>query len=153
MNKITNFTNFLYFQVWRPLSTSSLVYHKVGEVQLKSDKQVTTKRNNKSLAHINLTGNDTIEFQSGDAIGYYHPKQSRYRVTDIKTDGYMLYQFNGSSRNLVNISEANKIFNSRQPLIQFTVGMKIFCLFISQLVHTLTSYELTVVVYYYRYSM
>ena len=122
--------------MWRLLSTSSLVYHKVGEVQLKSDKQVTTNRNNKSLAHISLTGNDTIEFQSEDVIGYYHPNQSRYRVTDIRTDGYMLYQFNGSPHNSVNISEANRTFNSRQPLIQFTVGMKI--LFISQPVHTLT---------------
>ena len=121
VNKTTNFTNFLYFQVWRPSSTNSLVYHEVSEVQLKSDKQVT-----KSIAHINFTGKDTLEFQSGDVIGYYHPHQPCYRVTDIKTNGYILYQFNGSPPNhSVNISEASKTFNSKQPLIQFIVGMKI----------------------------
>ena len=64
VNKTINFRNFPYFQVWRPSSTSSLVYLKVGEVQLKSDKQVT-KIKNTLLADIDLTGNDTIEFQGG----------------------------------------------------------------------------------------
>ena len=151
MNRGTDFKNFPYFQVWRPSSTTSLVYHKIGEVQLKPDSQ-EAEINNKFLADINLTGNDTIEFRVGDVIGCYHPHKSRYQVTYIKTKGYVIYQFNGSLRNSVNTSEANQIFNSSQPLIQFTVGMKI----ISQQLAIIICFNCVlavVVYYYYRCSM
>ena len=60
-------------------------------------------------AHIILTGNNTIEVQSGDVIGYYHPSDACYRVGTIQTNGYILYQFSGSpeSANLNNNINSN----------------------------------------------
>ena len=111
------------FQVWRPSSVKSTIYSKIGEVQLQSDDQVTGSGTYRT-ANIIFTGNSTIEFQSGDVVGYYHPPQSRYRVRDISTAGYVLYRFDGSSvPNSVNLRNYDAIGgNSRQPLIQFTIG-------------------------------
>ena len=111
------------FQLWRPSSTYPTVYNKIGEVQLQSDDQVTGSNNNR-VANIILTGNSTIEFQSGDVVGYYHPPQSRYRVRTIRTDGYRLYQFDGYSpaSASVDLNNRDDCDNERQPLIQFTIG-------------------------------
>ena len=124
VKKSESFMDFLYFQIWRPSSTSSQLYHKIDEVQLQSDEQVI-KGINDFLVNVTLSGDNAIEFQSGDVIGYYHPPDSRYLVLDIITDGYVQYQFNGSLNDSANISEANKVFNARQPLFEFTIGMKI----------------------------
>ena len=116
--------DFLSFQLWRPSSVDLTVYNIVddSEVQLQSDDQVTRGSNNLLEANIILTGNDTIEFQSGDVVGYYHPSDARYRVRTIQTDGYILYQFNGLPPTSVNLSDADRNDNERQPLIQFTIG-------------------------------
>ena len=112
-------SDYLFFQVWRPSSVGSRVYNKIGEVQLQSDEQVTSSGTYQT-ANIN---NNTIEFQSGDVVGYYHPPQSRYRVRTIKTDGYVQYQFNGSpAPTSVDLSNPDRDNNERQPLIQFTIG-------------------------------
>ena len=110
------------FQVWRPISVGSTIYNRIGEVQLQSN-QVTGSGTYRT-ANIILTGNNTIEFQSGDVVGYYHPLQSRYRVRDTSTAGYVLYRFDSPSvPNSVNLSNSDDIVgNSRQPLIQFIIG-------------------------------
>ena len=113
-------SNFPFFQVWRLSSSSSTTYNKTGEVQLQSDDQVTGSGNNR-IANIILTGNNTIEVQSGDVVGYYHPPNASYRVRTIRTNGYILYQFNGSSES-VNLSNNISNIDWRQPLIQFTIG-------------------------------
>ena len=115
-----------FFQVWRPLSTNPTVYNKTGEVQLQSD-QVTMGSNNFLEGNIVLTGNNTIEFQSGDVVGYYHPPQSRYQVRNIQTDGYMQYRFDGSpAPTSVILNNADRDENNRQPLIQFIIGKYIY---------------------------
>ena len=112
------------FQVWRPSSVGSTIYNRIGEVQLKSNQ--ITGNGTYQTANIILTDDNTIEFQSGDVVGYYHPLQSRYRVRDVSTAGYMLYRFNApfvpNSVNLNNYDARGG--NSRQPLIQFTIGKK-----------------------------
>ena len=114
-----------FIQVWRSSSTYSIVYSKTGEVELPSDDQVTRGINNYWEANINLTDNTTIEVQSGDVVGYYHPPDAHYLVKDIQTNGYKLYRFDRLSKaNSVNLSESNKTFNSRQPLLQFTIGIQ-----------------------------
>ena len=114
----------LLFQVWRPVPVDA-IYNEVGEVQLQSDDQVTGSGYFRE-ANITLTGNNTIEFQSGDVVGYYHPSNTRYSVRDISTDGYVLYRFDGSPvPNSVNFSNRNAMINFRQPLIQFTIGTEI----------------------------
>ena len=108
------------FQVWRAASNGSTVYNRIGQIQLRSDSQVTRPNNGYRVANIVLT-NNKIEVQSGDVIGYYHPLVPRYRVLTIPTDGYVLYQFSGSPES---VSRSNIIQNdnNRQPLIQFTIG-------------------------------
>ena len=86
-------SEFPFFQVWRPASADSTIYNKIGEVQLQSDNQVTRIRRNRRnilVANIILTGNNTIEVQSGD-VGYYHPPDACYRVRTTRTRGYILY--------------------------------------------------------------
>ena len=115
-------SEYLFFQVWRPSSTNPTSYNKIGEVQLQSDNQVTGSGNYRTV-NIILTGNNTIEFQSGDVVGYYHPSNSRYRVRTIRTDGYRLYQFDGSPvPTSVNLNDADHNDNNMQPLIQFITG-------------------------------
>ena len=119
--RISNNRNqYPFFQVWRAESVGSTVYNKIGEVQLQSNDQVTGNGHYRT-ANIILTGNNTIEFQSGDVVGYYHPHDARYRVRTIETDGYILYQFSGSSE-LVDLGNNDDNDNNRQPLIQFTIG-------------------------------
>ena len=128
LNKNTSLTNFPSFQVWRPSSPGSRIYSKIGEVQLQSDNQVTNGYYNFE-ATITLIGEHRTEFQSGDVIGYYHPRQSRYQVKDIFNTGYMLYRFDGSlASNSVDLGEANFTYGNRQPLLQFTVGKIIILL-------------------------
>ena len=117
LNFDNNRNDYPFFQVWRPSSVGSTIYNKIGEVQLQSDDQVTGSGTYRT-ANIVLTGNNIIEFQSGDVVGYYHPPNARYRVRTIRTDGYILYQFTGSFES-VNLN--NGVID-RQPLIQFTIG-------------------------------
>ena len=118
------------FQLWRAVSVGSIMYNKIGEVQLQSDDQVTLNRSNEyGEANITLpiTGNNTIEVQSGDVVGYYHPPDARYQVRTIQTDGYILYRFNISSvPTSLYFSDADHNDNNQQPLIQFTIGKYTF---------------------------
>ena len=106
--------------MWRAASIASTVYSKVGQIQLQSDDQVTRPSNGFLEANINLT-NNTIEVQSGDVVGYYHPPDARYQLPTIQTDGYRLYRFSGSPES-VDLSNSISANNERQPLIQYTIG-------------------------------
>ena len=110
--------------MWRAASVSSTIYNKIGEVKLQSDGQVTGSGDYRT-ANIILTNNNTIEVQSGDIVGYYHPFDARYLVRDIQTDGYYLYRFDGSpaADNSQDLSQRTARPNNRQPLIQFAIGM------------------------------
>ena len=116
-------SNYPFLQVWRAASVGSTIYNKIGEVQL-SDDQVTGSGDYQT-ANIILTGNNIIEVQLGDVVGYYHPSDSRYLVRDIQTNGYVLYRFDGSpaADNTENLSQRDYMINNRQPLLQFAIGM------------------------------
>ena len=117
-------SEFPFFQVWRPASVGLTIYNKIGEVQLQSDNQVTRIRRNRRnilVANIILTGNNTIEVQSGDVVGYYHPPDARYRVRTIRSRGYTLYRFSGALE-LTDLNDHIDDDNRRQPLIQFMIG-------------------------------
>ena len=120
----SNRNGYPFFQVWRPASVGSTMYNKIGEVQLQSDDQVTGSGDYQT-ATIILTGKNRIDVQLGDVVGYYHPSNSRYVVRDIQTDGYVLYRFNGlpAADNSEDINQTNFMFNNRQPLLQFAIGM------------------------------
>ena len=103
-----------------------MIYNKTGEIQLHSENQVTQGYNNFE-ATITLTGEKRLEFQPGDVIGYYQTPQSRYRILDVDTMGYVLYRFDETSPNMLNLSEANQTLLNRQPLLQFTFGKNNIC--------------------------
>ena len=104
-----NRMNYPSFQVWRPSSINSTLYNKIDEVQLQSDDQVTGNGTYRT-ANIILTGNNTIDFQSGDVVGYYHPPNARYRVRTVQTDGYQMYQFDGlPAPTSVNLNNRDRI--------------------------------------------
>ena len=112
--------SFLSFQIWRPTSTDSCVYNKTSEVILTSFDQVT-----ENILSIELIGNSATDFQSGDIIGYYHPRGSCFLVTHINSiNGYKLYLFGQPLENfaVVNITKAIEVKEWKQPLLQFTVG-------------------------------
>ena len=111
--------NFPSIQVWR-LSPSSQLYNLVDEVQIQSshlNTQLTYLETN-----IPLTGNNRIQFQSGDVIGLYNPPDSRYDIRDITTPGYVFYVFVGSTATSLDLDSADTTRSRAQPLIQFTLG-------------------------------
>ena len=117
-------SDYPFFQVWRPASLDSTIYAKIDEVQLQSDNQVTRVSSNVRIATIILTSNNTIEVQSGDVVGYYHPLDALLRVITRGTNGYRLYQFNGSHES-VDLNNKIGSSNFRQPLIQFNIGKSV----------------------------
>ena len=120
-----NRNNPSFFQIWRPSSTSSTVYNRIGEVQL-SDDQVTGSGEYRT-ANVILIGSDKIEVQSGDVVGYYRQGGARYRVRTIQTDGYILYEFDGSrAPTSVDLNNADRHMNDRQPLIEYIIGKCVF---------------------------
>ena len=121
MRVVNNGTNYPFFQVWRPASVGSTIYNKVGEVQLQSDDLLSEVSDATQIATLFLTGNNTIAIQPDDVVGYYHPPQSRYQVRASLTDGYIIYEFGGSSQ-LVDLNNHVDTDDNRRPLIQFTIG-------------------------------
>ena len=105
--------------MWRPELVNSGIYNKVDEVQLTSNDVIGI--GNRRFAAITLTGNKTVEVQSGDVVGYYHPLDSHYKVGTVQNSNYILYHFGGSdnSRIILNSSTPN---DQRQPLIHFIIG-------------------------------
>ena len=112
-------TNFPSIQVWRQSSTPQL-YNLINVVQIESSHL------NNQLTHleaiISLTGDNRIQFLSGDVIGFYNPSDSGYVTRDIMTLGYVMYVFLGSDDSSLNLNNANFSPDGRQQLIQFTLG-------------------------------
>ena len=119
-------SNYPFFQVWRAASVGSTTYNKIGEVQLQSDDQLTSVSFTTQIANITLTGNNTIEVQSGDVVGYYHPSNARFRVITRSTNGYILYQFLGAHESVESVDLNFTGNNNQQPVIQFTIGKCVF---------------------------
>ena len=119
-----NRDDYLYFNVWRLSSTTSMVYTNTGEVQLQESQVSQCNSDGYCNVSIVLTGNDRIEFQSGDVVGYYHPSDARYQVRNLMTDGYVLYRIDGSLTSTADLNNVrgNRIINQQQPLIQFVIG-------------------------------
>ena len=121
---VTISTRFPYIQIWRPSSPGSVTYTKIDEVQLQFS-QIILISLTRPEANITLTGDNRIEFQSRDVVGYYHPSNAPVGIRTINTRGYIQYEFNGSptltSVDLSTVAD-NRINNERQPLIQFMIS-------------------------------
>ena len=61
LDRLQNNNNFLTFQLWWPLLSDTMIYNKVGEIQLQSEYQVTEGYDN-FQATIILTGEKRLEF-------------------------------------------------------------------------------------------
>ena len=71
---------------------------------------------------MSCTGDNRIEFQSGDIIGYYHANNVRYRLWNIETVGYTSYvRDEDSPPNTFNVNGVDDS-TTRQPLIQMLYG-------------------------------
>ena len=124
-----------YFQVWRPLSDSSMRFIKIDEVQLQESQVFNctceTDSETYCIAYISLNGcGKILEFQTGDVVGYYHPRKSLYQVRTTQDFEYNLYRFNGSFA-MINLSTVNQswISKDQRPLIQFEIGNLYMCVY------------------------
>ena len=105
-------------QVWHP--TSSTVYTRVVTECPLTESDIDRMRNGGDeyyFGNASCTGDNRIEFQSGDVIGYYHGNEVRYRLWSIGTMGYTSY--NRDEENPPNMFNTNNVDNSdtSQPLI------------------------------------
>ena len=111
------------FQVWRPTSTNSSVYNRIGEVELPSGDHIGGIIINYYFANLSLNSSSQIGFQSGDIIGYYQSSNSQRLIRNVRTGGYTSYS-NTVSSPLASI-DINNIDNTdteRQPLIEVMFG-------------------------------
>ena len=109
-------------QVWHP--TSSTVYTRVDTECPLTESDIDRMRNGDEyyLGNVSCTGDNRIEFQSGDVIGYYHGNDVRYRLWTIETMGYISYiRDEGSPPNMFNTNNVDSS-ETRQPLIQVLYG-------------------------------
>ena len=116
-----------YLQVWHPTTPDNTIFDKVGEVQLLENEVVQIGINITNaywLWNVSLNGNDRIEFETGDVIGYYHPSDSSYKLLNIATEGYIAYvNFSTNASSTINSVDSDIMADNRQPLIQFAIGM------------------------------
>ena len=109
-------------QVWHPIN--SRIYTRVDtECPLTANdiSRMTAMGDEYYLGKVSCTGDNRIEFQSGDIIGHYHSNEVRYRLWNIETMGYTSYsQDHINPPPIFNISSA--VNTIMQPLIQILYG-------------------------------
>jgi len=112
-------------QVWHP--TSSTVYTRVDTECPLTDSDIsemTDSGDEYYLGNVSCTGNNSIEFQSGDVIGY-HQGFIRHRMRNIRPTGYTSLRI--EDNNPLNTFDTNDVSNGNtfaniQPLIQVMFG-------------------------------
>ena len=81
------------------------------------------------LGNVSCTGDNRIEFQSGDIMGHYHANEVRYVLRNIGTMGYTSYvRDEDSPLNTFNVNGVDDSL-TRQPLIQVLYGKKILSIY------------------------
>jgi len=117
-------------QVWHP--TSSTVYTRVDTECALTDSDISRMRDSGDeyyLGNVSCTGNNRIEFQSGDVIGYYQGDPLRYRLWNIETMGYTsLHHDESSQLDTFTTNNVDDTFNNRLPLIQLMFGKNNNCI-------------------------
>jgi len=109
-------------QVWH--SINSRVYTRIDtECPLTANdiSRMTAMGDEYYLGNVTCTGDNRIEFQSGDIIGHYHSNEVRYRLWNIGTMGYTSYSLDRNNPpSTFNINSADDTI--MQPLIQILYG-------------------------------
>ena len=107
-------------QVWHP--TSSTVYTRV-DTECALTANDISNMGDYYLGDVSCNGNNRIEFQSGDVIGYHQGDEMRYRLWSIETMGYTSYYHDESNPlTTFNINNVDSTIENRQPLIQVMYG-------------------------------
>jgi len=105
-------------QVFRP--TSSTSYSEVHEYLLQEDD--ITEMGTYHLANVSFTGDDRVEVQSGDIIGYHIRHAPRYNVWNIETMGYTSYVSGFTFIPINSFTVSGSETENNQPLIQPLFG-------------------------------
>ena len=112
-------------EVWHPTTPDGAFLAKVNEVELVESEIIQVGHDTSTaywLVDIVLNGDDRIEFEAGDVIGYYQPPDTRYQVWSITAAGYTTYHSqNDPPINTSHLADYNTATN-RQPLIRLIVG-------------------------------
>ena len=111
--------------VWQPMNAEQTLYN-IRDSYALNNSHINAMEDY-YFANVSFTGNDRIEFQSGDVIGYWHRSRPFcYRVWNIRTAGYTSYGVRATLNNNINtidIDDGSTIVTTdRQPLIQVTFG-------------------------------
>ena len=112
-------------QIWRP--KNSTVYIRVDTECALTVNDINRMTDSMGfeyyLGNVSCTGNNRIEFQSGDVIGYHQGSSVRYNIWNIETAGYISYYHDSSDPlTTFNIKSADGLLENRQPLIQVMFG-------------------------------
>ena len=106
------------FQVWRPLSSGSDVYSKVGQVQFENGTSVLGN----FISNVSLLTDNQIEFQSGDVIGCYHPFNLLHAIWWIYDTNYTAYVDIFYTDADINANISQYYIASGRPLINVVIG-------------------------------
>ena len=114
-------------QIWRRHQSNLQLYNRVTTLCALTESNISMMSNNTGdyyLGNVSCTGDNRVEFQSGDVIGYHQADSVRYRLWSIDTTGYTAYQRDRNSPlDTLNINAGNVAATSnRQPLIQVIFG-------------------------------
>ena len=111
-------------QVWHP--TSSTEYTRVNTECALTENDVSMMRDEDDhyyLGNVSCTGNNRIEFQSGDVIGYHQGSPVRYRLWTAQYIGYTSYYLIANSPlNMFIISNDVPMHNDVIPMIELMYG-------------------------------
>ena len=112
-------------QVWH--TTSSTMYTRVDTECALTGNDISRMEDRNGdeyyLGNVTCTGNNRIEFQSGDIIGYHHGSSVLYRLWNIDANGYTSYHRDVSSPlNTFNTDSNDDTDSDKQPLIQLMYG-------------------------------
>ena len=113
-------------QVWHP--TSSNIFTRVNtECPLTNNEsdisRMTAMGDEYHLGNVTCIGDNRIEFESGDIIGYYQSNEVLYLVWNIITTGYTSYfRDEGSPPNMFSTNTESDVTETWQPLIQVIYG-------------------------------
>ena len=111
-------------QVWHPTSSSEYTRVDTECPITESDINRIRPRNEDDyyLGNVSCTGDNRIEFQSGDIIGHYHANNVLYKLWNIDTATYTSYvRDEDSPLNTFNVNNVDDSI-TRQPLIQVLYG-------------------------------
>ena len=115
--------NFPSILVWRPLNTEQTTYRIINTYMLSINDNID-REGNYYFADISFTGNNRIEIQSGDVIGYQHRSKACYSVWSNEAVDYTSYSANDIDNDTINIIDSSMTSDSDlQPLIQVDFGM------------------------------